>query len=120
MSKKKKRRDYCDQIDRIFNTQVDSRLCSRGEGSGKIGEIWVDDCFAPDKGRLTHEERYNTTWVRFSEARMRVFDQYTTLRIPAKATVKSPSQGESRDWVETQTCSDCRCGGHAWCNPHVL
>lgn len=95
---------------------------------GKIDEIWVDDCFAPDKGGLTNEERYNRTWVRFSEARDgEVFDQYTTLEdFLQKAVPCEEPEGRRIQRLKTENPGlfySCRCGGAGACmecNPRMF
>ena len=45
----------------------------------------VDDCFAPDKGELTHDERYNATPGQVLRGEgWRGLDQYATLEDFAK------------------------------------
>jgi hypothetical protein len=95
---------------------------------GKIDEIWVDDCFAPDKGELTHEQRYNTTWVRFAEARDgEVFDQYATLEdFLRKAVPCEEPEGRKIARLAKEDpglVQDCRCGGAGACmecNPRMF
>lgn len=98
---------------------------------GKIDEIWIDDCFAPDKGELTHEQRYNTTWVRFAEARDgEVFDQYVPLEefihkaIPCEEPEGRRIQRLRRLRKENPGLFyNCRCGGAGACmecNPRMF
>jgi hypothetical protein len=95
---------------------------------GKIDEIWIDDCFAPDKGELTHDERYNATWVRFCEARDgEVFDQYAIIEdFMNKAVPCEEPEGRRIQRLRKENpdlTQDCRCGGAGACmecNPRLF
>lgn len=95
---------------------------------GKIDEIWVDDCFAVEKDELTYEERYNSIWVRFCEARDgEVFDQYATLEdFLQKAVPCEEPESRKRARLAKEDpglVQDCRCGGAGACmecNPRLF
>lgn len=95
---------------------------------GKIDEIWVDDCFAVNKDELTHDERYNATWVRFCEARDgEVFDQYAIIEdFMNKALPCEEPESRKRARLAKEDpglIQDCRCGGAGACmecNPRLF